>query len=564
MSNKTKVIIAIVAIIAVMGTIVGIGVSSTKNVGKTQNAISQEEARTSLAKLVSKVDVEEKEAPMAAIDSVTTNVADELPDINKSYPLSTEGRGDINIEIFTSTEKGGTGTDGWLNDVAKDFNASNYKVNGKSTSVSIRSVASGASVDYIVSKAYQPDAYTPSNEIFGEMIASSGVKITKVEDKLIHNTAGILVSADTEKKVKDAYGKVDLNTVVKATQDGIITMGYTNPYSSATGINFLINTLSVADAKNILSDTAVENFNAFQKNVPLVAFTTLQMRESAESGVLDGFIMEYQTYINDKTLASYKFIPFGVAHDNPLYSIGVLSDDKAAVLEEFKDFCLSKSAQELATRYGFNDELGYKPTISVPDGATCIAAQKLWKDNKDNGQEIMAVFVVDTSGSMDGEPMNALKSSLINSINYINNEAYIGFITYDDTVTKWRDIAQFNTNEKAYFKGAVQSLSANGGTSMYSGIVTGLNMLETAKADHPNAKPMLFVLTDGKPNEWLSYNDIYKIVDGLDIPIYTIGYGSGADMDELGKISSINEAASIDASTDDVVYKLKNLFNAEL
>ena len=46
------------------------------------------------------------------------------------------------------------------------------------------------------------------------------------------------------------------------------------------------------------------------------------------------------------------------------------------------------------------------------------------------------------------------------------------------------------------------------------------------------------------------------------MPIYTIGYN--ADLDELKKISSINEAASIDAANDDVVYQLKNLFNANL
>ena len=54
------------------------------------------------------------------------------------------------------------------------------------------------------------------------------------------------------------------------------------------------------------------------------------------------------------------------------------------------------------------------------------------------------------------------------------------------------------------------------------------------------------------------------IIDGLNIPVYTIGYGTGANMDTLGAISSINEAASISANTDDVIYKIKNLFNAEL
>lgn len=59
-----------------------------------------------------------------------------------------------------------------------------------------------------------------------------------------------------------------------------------------------------------------------------VAYTTLQMKDAAESGVLDGFIMEYQTYTNNADLKKYIFTPFGVRHDNPVYSIGTLSKEK--------------------------------------------------------------------------------------------------------------------------------------------------------------------------------------------------------------------------------------------
>ena len=559
-----KIIAAIVAIAIVVAGIVGVGISKTKNVGKTQSTISHEEAVKQLNKLYSNIDIETATPQKAAIDSVSSNIADELPNIEKTYPLTVKGTGDIDIEIFTSTEKGGSGTDGWLNDVAQDFNAKGYRINGKRASVSVRSLATGTAVEYINANVYTPDAYTPSNEFFGEMIASSGIRIKKVEDKLLGNTAGILLSKNAQKTINEKYGEVSFSTVVKATQDGAITMGYTNPYSSATGLNFLISTLYDADKNDILSENAIKGFNAFQKNVPLVSFTTLQMRESAESGVLDGFIMEYQTYINDKSLSSYTFIPFGAEHNNPLYQIGVLSDDKEQALGKFAEFCMNSSSQKLAKKYGFNNELGYTSDMKIPDGKTCIAAQKLWKDNKDNGQEIVSVFVVDTSGSMNGEPLNTLKSSLINSINYINSDAYVGLITYDDEVTQQLEISKFDLNQKAYFKGAVQNLTAGGGTAMYSGIVVGLKMLDEALADHPNAKPMLFVLTDGEPNEYLEFKDIEKAVDGLNIPVYTIGYGTGANMDTLGEISRINEAASISATTDDVIYKIKNLFNAEL
>ncbi len=562
--NK-KIIAVIVLMAIVMVSVIGIGVNKTKNIGKSQSTISHEEAVKSLDKLYGKIDVETAQPQKAPIDSVTSDIADELPNIEKTYPQTVTGYGDVNIEIFTSTEKGGSGTDGWLNDVANDFNSQGFTTaDGKTMSVSVRSIATGTAVEYINSNVYRPDAYTPSNEFFGEMIASSGIEINKVSDRLVGNTAGILLSKKAQKTIQEKYGSVDFASVVKATQDGVITMGYTNPYSSATGLNFLISTLYSADSANILSETAIDGFNKFQQNVPLVSFTTLQMRESAESGVLDGFIMEYQTYVNDKSLASYTFIPFGAYHNNPLYSIGVLSDDKEAALQKFAEFAQGSRAQSTADKYGFNVDLGYVSDMAIPDGKTCIAAQKLWKENKDNGQEIISVFVVDTSGSMDGEPLNTLKSSLINSINYINSDAYVGLITYSDIITKQLDIAQFDLNHKAYFKGAVQNLRANGGTAMYSGIVAGLKMLEDAAEEHPNAKTMLFVLTDGEPNEYMKLGDIDEMVDGLNIPIYTIGYGSGANMDTLGEISSINEAASISATTDDVIYKIKNLFNAEL
>jgi Ca-activated chloride channel family protein len=48
----------------------------------------------------------------------------------------------------------------------------------------------------------------------------------------------------------------------------------------------------------------------------------------------------------------------------------------------------------------------------------------------------------------------------------------------------------------------------------------------------------------------------------MDVPCYTIGYN--ANLKELEKLSAINEAASINADNDDVIYNLKSLFNAQM
>ena len=111
-------------------------------------------------------------------------------------------------------------------------------------------------------------------------------------------------------------------------------------------------------------------------------------------------------------------------------------------------------------------------------------------------------------------------------------------------------------------QGAVEGLRAGGGTATFDGIAVAAQMVQQALTEHPDAKPLIFVLSDGETNSGYDLADVEGVLKALRIPVYTIGYN--ANIDALKKISSINEAASIDASTDDVVYQLKNLFNANM
>ena len=48
--------------------------------------------------------------------------------------------------------KAGNGKDGWLIDVANNFNESKFEINGKIISVKVREIASGLGMDYIISR----------------------------------------------------------------------------------------------------------------------------------------------------------------------------------------------------------------------------------------------------------------------------------------------------------------------------------------------------------------------------------------------------------------------------
>jgi len=560
--NLLKIILIFTVIAAVVFGIIYLGISATKNIGKSKTIVSMETAKKTLNDLYNEITVNNITPRKGQISLESVNLKESLPDISK-YPAQVDNSTETFIEIFSSTEKTGNDKDGWLNDTAIAFNKSNIKVNGKDVSVRIRGIASGLGTDYIVSEKYIPDAFTPSNELWGEMIKANGTKISLVEKRLAGNIAGILTSKKKHAELIKKYGSINIKTITEAVANNEIAMGYTNPFASSTGLNFLISALYTFDEKDLLGEQSIKGFEKFQTNIPYVAYTTLQMRESAKSGVLEGFVMEYQTYVNSPDLkADYIFSPFGVRHDSPMYAIGDLSSEKKEILKKFIEFCKSDKYQKLATEYGFNKLNEYKAEIGDVNGEIVSQAQKLWKEKKNVNKDIAAVFVADVSGSMEGDPLNKLKQSLISGSQYIGKDNSVGLVSFSTDVNINLPIGKFDINQRSLFTGAVEDLQANGNTAMFDSIVVATKMLMDEKAKNPNADLMLFVLTDGETNYGHTLNNIQDMLKTFKLPIYTIGYN--ADINVLQNLSSINEAASINADSDDVVYKLGSLFNAQM
>ncbi len=159
-----------------------------------------------------------------------------------------------------------------------------------------------------------------------------------------------------------------------------------------------------------------------------------------------------------------------------------------------------------------------------------------------------------------------MKEALASTSTFIGSDNYVGLVSYSGDVTINLDIKEFDPTQRAYFSGAVKSLTAGGNTATYDAVLVALNMLLEKQQEIPDAKLMLFVLSDGEQNEGYSLSRISSIVGGLQVPVYSIGYnlddGSSA-MSELLELSGINEAALINAS-EDLVNQLRNLFNVQM
>jgi len=487
---------------------------------------------------------------------------DELPDINQKYPLSVTGRSGNNIEIFSSTEKSTKDASGWLDVEAKAFNKAHSDM-----SVSVRPIASGSALGYLTTGKYVPGAYSPANELWAAMLQSKGVGVETISQKLTGNEAGILMKKDVHKKYTAKYGSpVTIDKVVKAVLAGDLVLAHTDPNVSSTGLNIMTQELRAFDPENPFSDKAQTQMQRFADKVPPVSPTTAEMVQVAGKGLAGAIITEYQAWKSDPSLKDWVFTPCGVLHNSPLYAFDTATAQQKDVLKAFAGFCTTDAAQREATSLGFNPTDGYQGVPNQYSGAELYKALEFWKQNKDAGKPVLSVFVIDRSGSMEGEPLNKLKDSLLNGANYINENYYVGLVSFSSSndITMDVPIAQFSPEQHSLFCGAVSDLQARGNTATNSALVAAMNLLvkKQSQLGLTDAKLRVFLLSDGQQNDGLDMSQVKGIISGLKIPIYTIGYNN--DIATLKELSSMNEAYCVNAESSDVIMNIKQLFTAQL
>lgn len=539
--------------------------------GGATKALSPAAAQQELAALSASVPV--TLAPPGQVQVVVPgakSLAETLPDISTFKLVVDPARGDHSVvaEVFASVEKSGSGRDGWMVEVAEQFNAADQRLaNGKSARIAVRQIASGTGYEFIASGKYRPQGYTPSHAIWGDMARAQGVEIEVVTDRLVKDIGGIVMKTAVAERLKAGRPEIQVTDVVDATIQGKLALGYTNPFASSTGLNFLVTVLQTfarGDESGMLSPAVTSAFEQFQKSVPFVAMTTPQLRDSVEQDrSLDAFVLDYAVFAGSPSLQSgYVFVPFGQRHDSPLFAVGSVSPEQREVLERFAKFAQGPGPQALGTRYGFNTTMEWTPPYPSPSGRTAIEAQRLWKQKKDAGRPIAAVFLADVSGSMAGTKITQLRKALIDGGGFIAPENAIGLVTFASNVAIQLPVRPFQLLHQAAFQAAARQLETGGNTAMYNGIVVALQLLEDYRRANPDVRPMLFVLTDGQTNEGFDFNRVDGVIAGLGVPVYTIGFD--ADINELARLSGLVEAASMNASEADLRYKLGALFNAQL
>jgi VWFA-related protein len=174
-----------------------------------------------------------------------------------------------------------------------------------------------------------------------------------------------------------------------------------------------------------------------------------------------------------------------------------------------------------------------------------------WANNSGTGAANV-VLVLDRSGSMSGQPMADLKAAAHQFVNAMRPGDRTGIVDFDNVITTTIDI----TSDKAALNAAIDSIDARGTTAVWDAGLQGLSLLNAFSGA---GSKTLLLMTDGGDNASTSSpSDVVTAATTAGIPVFTIGFGAGADVN-LQSIASGTGGMFADAAN---AQELADAFDA--
>ena len=144
------------------------------------------------------------------------------------------------------------------------------------------------------------------------------------------------------------------------------------------------------------------------------------------------------------------------------------------------------------------------------------------KIKKTGSKPLNVSFVLDKSGSMDGENMDILKKAMLKFIDKLRPTDKVSLIFFDDEQVLAYPQKEVNKNE---LKDIIYALQADGGTNIYDGLNMGYEQI--SKTYNPKATNRVILLTDGygsKPVEFILKQSEKYFNKGISVSTIGVGY----------------------------------------
>jgi len=211
---------------------------------------------------------------------------------------------------------------------------------------------------------------------------------------------------------------------------------------------------------------------------------------------------------------------------------------------------------------GFRDSNGHAaPQLGlgygiVPDGPVLVLqppapsvldlVRKSWENVR---KRVRVLLVLDISGSMDGEKLTQVKAAGAAVLKVFSPNDEVGLWAFSDRIYRLEPVELVGAH-RADITRHIEALVASGGTALYR--VTKDAVGEVQASWDPMRINAVVLLTDGQNSD--GNNDLDGLLRSLanqppatTVPVFTIGYGQGADLGTLKRISQASTGRSYNA-----------------
>jgi Ca-activated chloride channel homolog len=284
--------------------------------------------------------------------------------------------------------------------------------------------------------------------------------------------------------------------------------------------------------------------------------------------------------------------------DNPFFIVDApwVSEAERAGAEIFQEFVQQPENQQRVLEFHFrpgNPEVAIGAPVTTENGVDPAQPQTLlqspappvmvhlldhWAEQRKSAR---VMLVIDVSGSMkeraskeNGETkLDLAKAAALESLSEFKREDEVGLRIFSTGLGQgndlWLDLVPLgpmSSNEGA-LRRQIESLFPTNGTPLYDVTLDSfMGMYDSFDTSRINA---VVLLSDGKNDDGDPSNDVQQLQTtlselerlsqgelGLPVRVFTIGYGSDADLSLLRQIAEATNAASYNASDPKSIYKV--------
>jgi Ca-activated chloride channel family protein len=502
----------------------------------------------------------------------------------------------VTVTILYGSEK-----QEWLEPMITQYNAAQHKLeDGTVIVVEATPMGSIESMDAILSGESQPVVWSPASDIYVPLANAEWRKdhaedlVTGDPEKLVLSPVVIAMwqpMAEALGWPDKQLGWADIAALATSKEGwtaygypmwGTFKLGHTHPdYSNSGFVSILAEAYAGAGKQRDLTvaDLHDEHVKAFMADVESsiihygssTGFFADQMFTRGPSYLSAAVLYENLVVEQESkrlagennqlpVVAIYpKEGTFWSNHPYIILNAPWVTDEQKTAAADFQSFLLDKPQQAQALAYGFRpasslpltspldadhgvDPSQPKTILETPSADVLTGVRQVWRETK---KLVDLVVVVDISGSMSGDKIAAVRSSLTQFIDLLDDRDNLEVILFDDqlyTMTPLSPLGEKRENVLRQVSGIVEGSS----TRLYDAVQLAYTDLQSSGSpDHIQA---IVVLSDGADNA--SQIHLAGLVGqigattegGTTTKVFTIAFGADAEQDILKQIAEATGA----------------------